>query len=266
MKFKQLLPTALSIFLAWATLPTSAQSPTEENKNRVIMLGMIHSGHETSERYSLDYLRRVIEEIDPDYVVTEIPPDRLADAAAGFAVTGKVTEERVVRFSEYREVLFPLTKRMDFKIIPAAGWTSEMARNRREALDAISKDPARANDWQVYQTAQRTMDTAMGTRRDDPFFIHTDEYDAITKTGLHPYATLFADDLGRGDWERINKSHYTLIEAALDDHQYEDATILIMFGAGHKYWILEQLRKRDDILLTDPVPFLHAATNENTDK
>lgn len=237
----------------------NAQDAIDGAKNTVIVLGMIHSGHLTSERYSLPYLRRVIEEINPDYVLTEIPPDRLGDAMAGFVANGVVSEARVKRFPEYKDVLFPMTKGFNFKIIPTAGWTAGMAKYRREALARISKDPARTEDWATYQAANKAMREKMKGREDDPFFVNSDEYDAITKAGLTPYAQLFAHDLGRGDWESINSAHYTLIEAALDNHQNEGATILITYGAGHKYWFLEQLRKRDDIILKAPTQYLTAA-------
>lgn len=238
---------------------TAAQPALDENKNIVVVLGMIHGQHKTSDRYSVEYLQRVIEIIDPDYVITEIPPDRLAAAAAGFAQTGIVTEERVARFPEYVDVLFPMTKTHTFKIIPAAAWTGAMADYRREALDRLSKDPDRASDWKNYTAALKAMDTEIGDRDDDPLFIHTDEYDEITKKGLAPYATLFTDDLGRGDWESINEAHYALIDSALNNHQYEGKLLLITFGAGHKYWFMEQLRLRNDIVLMDPRPFLEAA-------
>ena len=32
--------------------------------------------------------------------------------------------------------------------------------------------------------------------------------------------------------------------------------MLITYGAAHKYWFLEQLRKRDDIILVNPVEYL----------
>lgn len=239
-----------------------AQTAETGKKNTVIVLGMIHSGHIESARYGLDVVRDVITAIDPDYVLTEIPPDRLADAAAGFALNGAVTEDRVRVFPEYRDVLFPLTKELDFRIIPTAGWTRPMADYRRDALNRVSEDPARADDWAAYRAALDAMDAAIGDRADDPLFIHSDDYDAITKKGLQPYARLFADDLGRGDWERINAAHYALIEAALDMHAWEGATILITFGAGHKYWFLEQLRQRDDIDLINPARYFDGANSE----
>jgi len=239
--------------------PSTGELETEFTKNEVIMLGLIHNGHLTSEKFSLPFLKQLIKDINPDYVLTEIPPDRLAEAAAGFAVSGEVTEARVSRFPEYKDVLFPLTKEMDFRIIPTAGWTQGMADYRRDALQQISQDPARADDWQEYQAANAKRTASIDGRGDDPSFIHSVEYDAITKAGLTLYATLFVNDLGRGDWERINQAHYSLIEAALDHHENEGARILITFGAGHKYWFLEQLEKREDIILINPKEFFDGA-------
>ena len=238
--------------------PDSAGAPSPPASpeiNRVIVLGMIHSGHETSEIYSTGRVKGVMREINPDYVLTEIPPDRMDEAMRSFTEEGMVTEARVTRFPEYKDALFPLIPEMSFKIIPTAGWTSEMANFRRDALQAISQDETRADDWAAYQAALTEMREAMGERRSDPYFIHSDEYDAITKKGYTPYAQLFANDLGVGDWETINAAHYSYIERALDEHTGEGATILITYGAGHKYWFLEQLRERSDIELVSPLPY-----------
>jgi len=234
---------------------TETESAETANLNKVIVLGMIHGDHETSPRYSTARVKGVIEAIDPDYVLTEIPPDRFESAIQTFARSGQVLEPRVSRFPEYVDALFPLSLSMEFEIIPTAGWTSEMALFRQSALDAISKDSERAGDWKIYEAAISQMDTAIGGRGDDPYFIHSDEYDAITKTGLTPYAQLFANDLGVGDWETINAAHYGYTERALDLHTGEGATILITYGAGHKYWFLEQLRERSDIQLVSPLSY-----------
>ena len=256
----------LGITACSGALPSNEQVPIPpENAklNKVIVLGMIHGRHETSERYSTQRVKGVIKAIAPDYVLTEIPPDRFEEAARSFAETGTVTEPRVARFPEYVGALFPLTLEMDFEIIPTAGWTRQMADFRVDALDALSKDKARAEDWTVYQNAIEEMNTAIGDRRDDPYFIHTQVYDDITKTGLTPYATLFANDLGVGDWETINAAHYSHIERALDLHTGEAATVLITYGAGHKYWFLEQLRERTDIVLVSPLSYFDAVPAGN---
>ena len=90
----------------------------------------------------------------------------------------------------------------------------------------------------------------------DPLKIHTDRYDAIVKRGLEPYNRLFNDDLGPGGWDNINRAHYQLIASALDRHKGQGKRFLIMFGAWHKYWLLERLRLRDDIVLRSLAEFV----------
>lgn len=261
-------------FLASCTKETSqtGKQPAEGAKSkRVMVLGMIHSSHITSEKYSLPFLQRTIETIQPDYILTEIPPDRFDDAVTSFQETGKVTEPRVARFPEYVDVIFPLTREMDFEIIPTAAWTQPMAEYRSNALNKLARDETRADDWQAYTAALDAMNEKLKDREDDPFFIHTNSYDEIIKTGLTPYAELFANDLGTGDWEQINRAHYDLINSAIDkiisDNAKigEEKTILITYGAAHKYWFLEQLNNRSDIQLVSPLPYLEAAATKTSE-
>ncbi len=239
----------LTLSLAILVCLSTACAP---ERNRVVVLGMIHSGHTTSEVYSLDVLRGAIREIEPDYVLTEIPPDRFADATAQFQASGEITEARVKRFPEYVDVLFPLTREMDFEIIACAGWTQAMADDRRAKLKRW--ETTRADETSEVNEAQANAEAAMAREGDpeDPLFIHTPRYDELVRRALEPYNRLFNDDLGAGGWDTINQAHYDLIAAALDEHTGEGATVLITFGAWHKHWFLDQLRKRDDIEIVDP--------------
>lgn len=223
--------------------------------NQVVVLGMIHDGHETSERYSLEVLRDVIRRIGPDIVITEIPPNRLEAAIRGFEETGRVSEPRVSVFPEYTEVLFPLTEEMDFEIIGAAAWNSYMNRYRSRALEGIENDPARAGQWAENRAAKREMSDVIGGRWDDPAFIHSAEYDLLQQNGWRPYDVYFNDELGPGGWSNINQGHYALIAGALQRNIFKGKRVLIMFGASHKYWLMEKLRERDDIDLLDAAEF-----------
>ena len=240
-------------------LPISAQN-NRENKNEVIVLGMIHSGHKTDPVYNIGYLKKLIKEIDPDYILTEIPPDRFDEAMRQFKATGKITESRVRVFPEYVDVVFPLTREMKFEIIPTAGWTKFMNDARRSKLNEIRKDPARKADWNAYQEANRQSSEMLKATgmRNDPYFIHTDEYDRLYDIRLEVYNRLFNAELGLGGWDNINIAHYWNIEKALEKHRYKGKRMLITYGAGHKGWFLRELRKRDDIKLLDVKPFLDA--------
>ncbi len=233
----------------------TAEPKPDELKTRVVLIGTIHQGHVSSTRFSLARLESAIREIDPDQIFTEIPPDRLDAAIDGFQQTGKVSEPRVVIFPEYRDMLFPLSKAMDFEIIPVAAWTQKIADDRRAALARIRSDPSRAKQWSEYQAAQQEFVRAVRGRRDDPRFIHSDRYDALVEAQQTPYQKYFDDDLGAGGWARINAAHYALIDDALDRISGEGKSVVILFGAWHKYMLLRELEKRSDIELADPASY-----------
>lgn len=260
-----ILPLLLILFIGCAENQT--KKITNKALNEVLVLGAIHGGHLTDSIYNTGYLEKLIREIQPDYILSEIPPDRFDAAMEGFKRDDSISEPRVMRFPEYVDVIFPLTKEMDFEIIPTAGWTRPMALERQQKLRAISKDTTRTADWDAYTKANRRSDSiyeATG-KVNDPYFIHTHTYDSIQDIALQTYNTLFNVELGLGGWENINIAHYWHIEKALEKHRYKGKRILITYGAGHKGWFLRQLRKRDDIKLLEMKPFLDAI-QDNTPK
>ena len=188
--------------------------------NELVFLGMIHGEHRTSQRYGLDVVRRLVEAIDPDYWLTEIPPNRLARAVEEFARTGGVAEPRVSRFPEYVDVLFPLSRTMRFRVYGTAGWSHPMDRYRRERLAAIAHDPQRAAAWKAYQAAiaDSEQQLASGGAADDPRWIHTDAYDAAQRVQLDVYNDQFDAELGTGGWNTINRAHFAHITRVLDQH------------------------------------------------
>ena len=240
-----------------AAAPTDTPTDTDAAPNEIIVLGMIHGAHETSEMFSLEVVRDLVREIDPDYWLTEIPPNRWDRAWAEFQATGTVEEPRVRRFPEYMEGLFPLSHELDFEVIPTAGWTEPMSDFRAAYFDAYARDPERADAWAEYQAAGAASAEALAAgASDDPRWIHTDAYDDAYDIRMQVYARLFDADLGPGGWDAINLSHWANIERGLDEHQGEGARFLLTYGAGHKGPFLRELRSRDDIVLLDVGEFL----------
>ena len=247
-------------------LAASDQEAGDKTKKTVIVMGMIHSGHRQHEVYSLDRVQNLIRQIKPDYVLTEIPPDRLETAAEQFRETGKITEPRVRVFPEYTDALFPLTKTMDFKIIPCAAWTTEMNDSRRATMAKLKTTHADqfAEMEQAQKVAAENIATIGNSR--NPAVIHTDQYDAFVKQGMQPYDKHFNQLIGAGGWENINAAHYALIEKALDEHAGEGKTFLITFGSWHKYYIKEQLAKRSDVNQVSMQKFLTEKAVFDTDE
>jgi len=252
---------ALSLTILIALIgcnPCAENNADLKLKNEVLVLGAIHGGHLTDSVYNTAFLDKLIRAIKPDYILAEIPPDRMEEAMEGFKRDDSISEARVRRFPEYVDVVFPLTKEMDFEIIPTAGWTQPMAQERSQKLRAIRDDSTRTADWEAYTLANQQSDAAYKAtgKVNDPYFIHTHTYDSIQDISLQVYNKLFNVELGLGGWENINIAHYWNIEKALEKHRYKGKRMLIIYGAGHKGWFLRQLRKRDDIKLMDMAPFL----------
>ena len=120
----------LSTVLTLLVLAGSCQQ--SKPKNEVIVMGMIHSGHRTNPNYDLEVVKNLVREIDPDYILAEIPPDRYPTARKEFDELDTIMEPRVRVFPEYVDAIFPLTKELKFEIIPTAGWTKPMNDYRRQ--------------------------------------------------------------------------------------------------------------------------------------
>lgn len=226
-------------------------SCTSDNRNEVLVLGLIHGKHITEQEFSTDVLRDFIREIDPDIILAEIPPDRFSQAMQSFNETGVVNEYRVAQFPEYVDVIIPLTQEMDFTLVPTSAWTEEMANDRLAKMRAIRDNPDREYDWHTYGMAKYISDSikqASG-RQYDPFWINSSAYDDAGEIALSVYNRLFNEELGAGGWDNINEAHYANIANALNEYTNQGKRILITYGAGHKGWFLRQLRKRNDIKL-----------------
>ena len=69
-----------------------AVEPYEELKNEVIVIGTIHDGHLSENEYDTTVLKSIIQDINPDFILAEIPPDRFEAAMTEFIETDTITE------------------------------------------------------------------------------------------------------------------------------------------------------------------------------
>ncbi|GAA0485598.1 hypothetical protein GCM10009096_30420 [Parasphingorhabdus litoris] len=237
-------------FIAACSAPAEQSVPSSD-ANIVTIVGAIHGQHRRSTVFSLDVLRAAITKFDPDIVMVELPTERYAKASANYEKFGEVRESRADDFPELTGVIFPLQQDLGFEMIPVAAWTQKIADDRRAALVKLENDPARAKDWAAHQVANQAYSRAVSGRSDDPIFIHSEAYDKAVKLRQETYEALFGNDLGPGGWKNINAAHYAMISEALDGLKGQQKRILILYGAWHKYWFLEQLERRGDIQLID---------------
>ena len=222
-----------------------------KNKNEVIVVGTIHSQHLGSEKYSLKVFADIIKNLNPDVVLAEIPPDRFLIADEQFQRSGKIDEPRVLQYPEFSKVIFPLQKRLGFSLKPVSAWTEEMANTRENRLEEIKADKNKAKDWEIYMEARQLSGKLFENymKEFDPVKIHSDEFDRILNIELQVFSDLFNDDLGKGGWENINQAHYEKIDSELNEITNQKKRVLVIFGSGHKGWLVKKLQSRTDIVL-----------------
>ncbi len=242
----------ISIPEKWQTTTPVITKNKNNKTTEVLVMGMIHGQHRTSKKWGLEQVRQTIINYNPDVIFPEIPPDRWQRIWSDYSEQGLIKDPRVKLFPEYVDILLPLKIELGYQVEPCAAWTKEMSDLRQSRMKAFNTDPQYADQRAKYEAEDKTIhdnDTEHLTDSDDPRIIHSDAYDEQMAKELEPYDKYLNDLIGPGGWTNINKGHYNLIDEAIRKHPGE--RILITFGAGHKYWILRELRKRKDIRLVD---------------
>ena len=240
-----------------ARRPEKKDATASGPRSEVVVLGAIHGRHRTSQSWGIDQFRQVVRRIHPDAVLCEIPPDRWPAAWRLYRDKGVVEDDRIRRFPEYTDMLLPMAAEMGFEIVPCAAWTREMADERRERLRVFETDPRYAEQYAAYEKEDEEIEARYPDSLDDvddPWVLHSKEYDRRTKEALGPYDRYLNDFIGAGGWTNINRAHMKLIDAAIAARP--GRRLLIIFGAGHKYWFLERLEKNPAVTLLDPTRFL----------
>jgi len=224
---------------------------------RVAVMGMIHSGHLTSQVWGLDQVISTVRAFDPDIVCAEIAPDRGERILRDLRERDAIEDPRVLRFPEYTDAILRLSVEMGFDVVPCAGWTQEMSDLRNARIAEFDSAEAWAESREAYALDLQTLQSGYSLGRgsiEDPAYIHSPAYDERQAEELRLYDLYQNDMIGPGGWTNINVEHYRLVDRAIREHP--GARILVTFGGGHKYWLLDRLRLREDVELVDLGEFL----------
>jgi hypothetical protein len=146
---------------------------------------------------------------------------------------------------------------MGFTIEPCAGWNLEMSDLRNTRIAEYQGEDRWAGPRAEWARRLAALPSTYGPAippGDDPAYIHSDAYDQRQKSELALRDEYQNDMVGPGGWRNINVEHYRNVDITIRKHRGK--RILVTFGAGHKYWLLEQLRQRDDIEVLEMESFL----------
>ena len=249
--------TVISIPEIWRGDPGNlpAALPSGDG-TEVAVMGMIHSGHPTSDVWGLAEVEESIRRFEPDVLCTEIAPDRWERIDRDLRERDAIEDPRVLRFPEYTDLILRLSVSMGFVIEPCAGWSLEMSDLRVSRIAEFEREARWAGSREEYarRLAELQATYAPLPNPDDPAWIHSDGYDEREKGELALYDEYQNDLIGPGGWTNINVEHYREVDRTIREHR--GARILVTFGGGHKYWLLERLRERPDITLLELADFL----------
>ena len=251
--------TVIAIPEAWRDDPRDRPTTAtlDSQVTEIAVMGMIHSGHRTSELWGLEQVEQTVRNFAPDVVCTEIAPDRWQRIEGDLRERDAIEDPRVLRFPEYTDVILRLSVSMGFTIVPCAGWTQEMSDLRNNRIAEFESEARWAEPRQEYASRLAALRATYGDGPDavdDPAYIHSDAYDLRQKGELALRDEYQNDMVGPGGWSNINIEHYRNVDLTIRGHRGE--RILVTFGGGHKYWLLERLRERGDVELVDLREFL----------
>lgn len=242
--------TMISIPERWRDDPRNTPEASQQapDGTQIAVMGMTHSAHVTSTVWGLTQVEQAIRSFEPDVVCAEIAPDRWERIDRDLRERDAIEDPRVLRFPEYTDVILRLSRTMGFTIVPCAGWTQEMSDLREVRIREFETEAAWGAQRAEYgrRLAElRAAYTGEADPGDDPAYIHSDLYDQRQKGELLLRDQYQNDMVGPGGWRNINVEHYRNVDRTIAEHR--GARILVTFGGGHKYWLLERLRERADI-------------------
>jgi YVTN family beta-propeller protein len=251
--------TVINIPEAWRDDPRDRPAPASPGAEPAVVsvMGMIHSEHRTSTSWGIPQVEETIRNFAPDYVCAEIAPDRWARIDKDLRERDAIEDPRVLRFPEYTDLILRLSLEMGFEVVPCAGWSLEMSDLRNARIATFERERRFASVRAEYARRLAAVEARYANdahAMDDPAYIHSDAYDERQRAELALYDEYQNDLIGPGGWTNINVEHYRNVDRTIREHP--GARILITFGAGHKYWLLDRLRQRDDSRLLGLSDFL----------
>ncbi len=223
-----------------AVAPSAVASPVQPAaaRTRVLVLGTLHGEHLTSKLWGLEQLRATIRRINPDVVCVELADDNLKAALETWSARKVIEDTRVLRFPEYVQVVFPLMDGMQFTLESGALWHAMLDAMRRGKVADFNKLEQFKEQRAAYEVAKTWSQNWLAAQpqgvADDPYYIHSADFDLHAKARAGAYDYYLNEWIGRpSGWTYVHDEHYEKIMEAVRKHPGE--TVLVMFGAKDIY-------------------------------
>lgn len=208
-------------------------------KNRILILSVLHNLHEEHDYYSLEVLKKVVEQIAPDVICVELSPEGIKTDDLQKTASYK---------TEYK-VILPYAEAHGCELValePAQPLFSKLVDPYKQAQKHFEENEPKKDE---------ALDQFIGILYENLF----DYWDSVftvnsAKTDFafkikHAFQSAIVGDGERDGWEAWNQHFLKQILAA--NQQHEGKLILVTVGAEHRYWLTDALEKEENLQLVD---------------
>ncbi|MBS3742560.1 MAG: hypothetical protein KGY75_10610 [Candidatus Cloacimonetes bacterium] len=202
-------------------------------RNKISILGSVHQYHYY--KSSKQILKKVIKNYDPDIILAELSPEQLK---------GTMTCNSK---PEYPEIIIPLAKQENYKIIPIQPKTSkgfEWGARKDRILAKIHDE--KSDKYNCYLKLNEILDEIIHekeimTLKD----LQSRKSDLMSCISYNYLKALFPS------WYEIKEewNNYCLQNIIEQEKKYNNSKILITIGFSHKFWLIQKLKKYKNIKL-----------------
>ncbi|MEE9442481.1 MAG: hypothetical protein V3V99_07415 [candidate division Zixibacteria bacterium] len=210
-------------------------------KSLVVLFASLHLDEGTSPDFIKSY-RDILREIAPSVICAELSPEQLDGTTTCHSKP------------EYAAAVLPIAQELGSRIVPIQMPTDdarEWERRLKSVYASLEKDPEMRVCLEYMKEQGKAelegMLQIVGNPNGIEYF-QTREYDILQVQPYYSALERIFPELATL-YEEWNYSFLKRIETALADYRGEKFMIIV--GGHHKYWLWDQLKRRDDIELHD---------------
>ena len=206
-------------------------------KAGIIILAALHQFHLKCDFYSLDHLRTIIENINPDIICVELTKKDLEE-----------NKDQTVKV-EYSKCILPLAQEQGYKLIAMEPDEQEYSRvvDKYKSMNKkiASEEPHKI---EIFNQYIEVLYDYLFTYWNSPIDVNSSLTDALFEV-KHKFQESLFGSTEKECWGEWNTNFLnTILETS---KKYKGKKILVTVGVEHVYWLKKHLEGNSDIKLIE---------------
>jgi len=259
--------------------------PGSNERTEIVIIGTLHGGHNKTQEYTTQHLKRIILDLKPAAVLQELPPTIVSKNGEGIPMAtitadGRVSRELVNPGSSSPELLvideaarelgvreFPYDREGLNEFYRKSKYDERMAKLNASLMDRtqqLTKDGPKSIEDKIYMLLMNAVIADARLKSASPRVINSEAYDSVIRIKhaiFHDIIpTMLAEDPGRKDlvaefhffrdeWQTRNgimAENIARIAA-----EFPGKRLVVTTGTEHRYMLRDLLAKRPSIDLKE---------------